>query len=126
MVRIIRGATENFPKTSTILEVWFIVIVPVLWICNGFNADPDPAFYLNADTDPGNQDILDPDSDPGQTLTLQKAEFFHEKYTLCTVGNLVNFLAPGSGSGSVLGMPNLCGSGSVSGSTTQENSIHRY
>ncbi len=24
----------------------------VLWIRIGFNADPDPAFYLNADADP--------------------------------------------------------------------------
>jgi len=29
--------------------------MPVLWIRIGFNADPDPAFYLNAapDTDAG-------------------------------------------------------------------------
>jgi hypothetical protein len=27
----------------------------VLWICIGFNADSDPAFYFNADPDPGSQ-----------------------------------------------------------------------
>jgi hypothetical protein len=27
----------------------------VLWIRSGFNADPDPVFYLNADQDPLNQ-----------------------------------------------------------------------
>ncbi len=27
----------------------------VLWIRIGYNADPDPAFYLNADLDPGRQ-----------------------------------------------------------------------
>jgi hypothetical protein len=27
----------------------------VLWIRNGFNADPDPANYLNADPDSGSQ-----------------------------------------------------------------------
>jgi hypothetical protein len=32
----------------------------------GFNADPDPAFYLNADPDP----------DPGQTLPSQKVKFY--------------------------------------------------
>jgi hypothetical protein len=40
----------------------------VLWICFGFNADPDPAFYLNAG----------PDS--GWALQSQKVEFLHEKY----------------------------------------------
>jgi len=39
---------------------------PVLWIRVGFNADPDPAFYLNADPDP----------DPGQTFKSQKVDFF--------------------------------------------------
>jgi hypothetical protein len=33
------------------------------------NADPDPAFYLFADPD------------PGQTLKSQKVEYFHEKFT---------------------------------------------
>jgi hypothetical protein len=42
---------------------------PVLWIRIGFNADPDPAFYLDADPDPdaGSQIDADPDPDPGQT-----------------------------------------------------------
>jgi hypothetical protein len=33
----------------------------VLWIRTGFNADPDPAFYLNVDPDPGSQTNADPD-----------------------------------------------------------------
>jgi hypothetical protein len=41
----------------------------------GFNADPDPVFYLNADPDPGNQTNADPDPDPGQTLPSQKVGF---------------------------------------------------
>ncbi len=43
-------------------------------------ADPNPAFYLNADQDSRSQSNADPD--PGQTLSLksQKAEFTHEQY----------------------------------------------
>jgi hypothetical protein len=41
------------PAHSTRLE-------PVLWIRIGFNADPDPDFYLNADPDPGSQANEDP------------------------------------------------------------------
>jgi hypothetical protein len=47
----------------------------VLWTRIGFNADPDPVFYLNADTDP------DPGSqipDPDQTFESQKVEFFRK------------------------------------------------
>jgi hypothetical protein len=41
----------------------------VLWIRTGFNADPDPAFYLNVDPDA--------DPDPGQTSRqTQKVEFY--------------------------------------------------
>jgi hypothetical protein len=42
--------------------------------CAGFSADPDPAFYLNADPDPnpGSQTIADLDPDPGQTLPSLK------------------------------------------------------
>ena len=54
----------------------------MLWIRIGFNADPDLAFYRNADPDPdpGSQTSADPD--PGQTLPSQKVEFLHENYTL--------------------------------------------
>jgi hypothetical protein len=47
----------------------------------GFNADPDPAFFLNADQDPdpGSQSYADPDPDPSQTLKSQKVKFLHEK-----------------------------------------------
>ncbi len=42
----------------------------MLWICIGFPADPDPAFYLNADPDPdpGSKTNADAVPDPGQTL----------------------------------------------------------
>jgi hypothetical protein len=45
----------------------------VLWIRMGFNANPDPAFYLNADLDPGSQTNVDPD--PDQTFMSKKYEF---------------------------------------------------
>jgi len=44
----------------------------VLWICIGFNVDPDPAFYLKADLVPGSQTKAYPDPDPGQTLSSLK------------------------------------------------------
>jgi hypothetical protein len=53
---------------------------PVLLIRISFNADPDPAFYLNADPDLGRrlmriQADPDPDPDPGQTLSYKKINF---------------------------------------------------
>jgi len=38
------------------------LVQPVLWIRIAFNAEPDPAFYPNADTDPypGSQNNADP------------------------------------------------------------------
>ncbi len=46
----------------------------------GFSADPEPAFYLNADPnpapDPGRHTNADPD--PGQTFKSQKIEFLLE------------------------------------------------
>ncbi len=45
----------------------------VLWIRTGFNADPNPAFYLNVDPDL--------DTDPNQNFESQKVEFLHDKYT---------------------------------------------
>jgi hypothetical protein len=55
---------------------------PVLSIRTGFNADTNPAFFLNADLDPGSQTNADPDSDPGKILKSKsdKVEFLHEKY----------------------------------------------
>jgi hypothetical protein len=44
----------------------------VLRIRIGFNADPDPAFYLNADPDTDSGSINNPDPDPGQPLPSQK------------------------------------------------------
>jgi hypothetical protein len=43
------------------------------------SADTDPAFYLNADPDPGSQTKAihaDPELDPGQTLSHKKLNFF--------------------------------------------------
>jgi hypothetical protein len=37
----------------------------------GFNADPDPAFYLNADPDPDPVSQINADADPGQTMPSQ-------------------------------------------------------
>ncbi len=36
------------------------MIKPVLWILIGFNPDPDPAFQVNAETDPETVPDLDP------------------------------------------------------------------
>jgi hypothetical protein len=44
-----------------------------------FYADPDPAFYLDADSDPGSQSNVDPDPIQGQTLPSQKVDFLDEK-----------------------------------------------
>ncbi len=49
----------------------------------GFNADPDPAFYLNANPDPETNQcgfIADPVLDPGQ-IYGQKVEISHKKFT---------------------------------------------
>jgi hypothetical protein len=62
----------------------------VLGIRIGFNADPDPVFYLNEDPDKDldlgsqtNVDLIqvDQDLDPDKTFQSQKVEFSHEKYT---------------------------------------------
>ena len=50
------------------------------------NADPGPAFYLNADPDlnPGTQT----NPDPGQTLNSPKVEFIYEKYCVLKYSRL--------------------------------------
>ena len=45
----------------------------VMWIRMSFNADPDPAFFLNADPDPG----LDPDPAIFDTLDWEKFVFLN-------------------------------------------------
>jgi hypothetical protein len=55
------------------------VVFAVMWIRIGFNAAPDPAFYLNADPDldqgrKTNTIHSDTDTDPGQILPLLKDE----------------------------------------------------
>ncbi len=50
----------------------------MLRIRTGFNADPEPAFYLStyADPDPGAKLLqIHADPDPGQTLRSQKLDF---------------------------------------------------
>ncbi len=54
---------------------------PVLWICIGFNADPDPGFVPNADPYPGSLTYADPD--PDQTLPSQRMEFCPTKLLFC-------------------------------------------
>ncbi len=51
----------------------------------GFNADPDPAFYLNADPDPDPGSQINADADPGQTMPSQVG-FWQEK--IIYVGNM--------------------------------------
>jgi hypothetical protein len=55
--KVIRTCQRNF-----ILPIGKIEEKAVLWILIGFNADPDPAFYLNLDPDPdpGSQTNTDP------------------------------------------------------------------
>ncbi len=48
----------------------------MLWISIGFSADPDPAFYLNEDPDPGSKTSAD--TNLGQTLKSQKVELSDE------------------------------------------------
>jgi hypothetical protein len=57
---------------------------PVLWICIGFNADPEPAFNLNADPDLGRQTNAEPDTN--QIFTPQMLNFLM-KNILLYVGN---------------------------------------
>jgi hypothetical protein len=46
--------------------------IVVVWIRISFIANPDQAFYLNADPDPRSQTNADPD--PVQTFKSQKVE----------------------------------------------------
>jgi hypothetical protein len=50
----------------------------------GFNADPDPAAYIDADPDPDlwNQTNADPDLDPVQASKSRKVEFLHKNISL--------------------------------------------
>jgi hypothetical protein len=59
--------------------------------CFGF-ADPDPAFYLNADPDQGAKAIwiVDPSGSWSEIAVIKKSDFDIKKFILCT----------GSGSGS--------------------------
>jgi hypothetical protein len=45
----------------------------VLRVRIGFNADPDPAFYLITDPDPGSKTNADPDA--CQTIKSQKVQY---------------------------------------------------
>ncbi len=62
----------------------------MLWIRIGFNADPDPTFYLSPDPDPGSQTNADLYPDPGQTLKVHKNEnFFGFDFEFCIFSLLV-------------------------------------
>jgi len=56
----------------------------VLRIRNGFNVDPYPAFYLNADQDPGSKTNADPV--PGQTLPSQNLLYEDGVRYVCNTG----------------------------------------
>ena len=68
------------------------VLHSVMWIRISFNADPDPAFFVNADPDP----VPDPDPDPGFFDTLNRGkkilklffQFFHF-FLLLMVSNMM-------------------------------------
>jgi hypothetical protein len=46
-----------------------------LWICIGFNSDPDPAFYLDGDPDldPNPGSLTNAELDPGQTFKVTES-----------------------------------------------------
>jgi hypothetical protein len=77
-----------FPSTLDLNKKMFKFLCcgSVLLIRIGFNSDPDPeqAFYVNADQDPGSQTNADPD--PSQTLKSKKLNFFLKN--MLTVGNM--------------------------------------
>jgi hypothetical protein len=89
-----KGKTFISEKTSFRWSIQVVLLeelspfFAVLRIRIGFKADPDPAFYLNADPDsdpdPVSQTNADPDPDLGQTLKAQKFEFLHETYSVPT------------------------------------------
>jgi hypothetical protein len=78
-VRGFRGFTSGLTSGLWIIRKFgFSSFPPASWIRIGFTADPDPAFYLNADSDPGSKTNAAPDT--GQTLKSQNVELLHEKY----------------------------------------------
>ncbi len=62
----------------------------MLWIRIGSNADPDPAFYLNADPDPDPAFYLnaDPDPDPAFYSIRIRIIFVTCLPVSCVLGNL--------------------------------------
>ncbi len=81
--RAINEAASNHKRDNRPLQrpAAFVEILqkPVLWIRIGFNADPDPVFYLNVDPDPdqGSQTNADPCGSGSRSDF--KVEFLHEK-----------------------------------------------
>jgi hypothetical protein len=51
----------------------------VLWIRIGFNADPDPGFYLNADPDSGSKKINADPSGAGFWSDFKVTKSSHKK-----------------------------------------------
>ncbi len=60
-------------KKKTMFRRYSTLLLAVFWILIGFDADPNPAFYLNADPDPDPESQTD--ADPGQTLKSQEKPF---------------------------------------------------
>jgi hypothetical protein len=89
-----KDQTISKPDSENFCELQTASFEPVMWICIGFNADPDPAFYLNADPDtdpdPRKKKTMciqaDPDPDPDQTFESEKIEFYMKNLTVLKVG----------------------------------------
>jgi hypothetical protein len=50
-----------------------------VWIRIGFNADPDPTLYLNADPDPDKPVRINAYPDPGQKTCQQRYKILFER-----------------------------------------------
>jgi hypothetical protein len=55
------GSGSGRPKNLQILRIWVRNTVKrIMGTLIGFNAEPDPAFYLHADPEPGSEINADP------------------------------------------------------------------
>ncbi len=81
----------SIPDNGNFCEFQTGSFEPVVWAAFGFNADPDLAFYLNADPDtdpdPGSQTKADPGgfrSGSWSDIWVTKNWILHDKYTYRT------------------------------------------
>jgi hypothetical protein len=85
MTRLGRAALSRKPFSVPLRQLYwaysapplreYSLLGPVLRIRIGFNVDPDPAFYLHMDPDPGSQT----NSDTSGSITGQKNLDFEKK-----------------------------------------------